>query len=117
MRRTRNVLSTTRKRVVIDKTTRLRVVLVRPFTPAESEMENWLTTKWTTWAELPWVARGEVGTAVQLCDRLVQSALKADNSTSFLQAELPELATEFTVQWVAVWKRAPEWELVTECGR
>ena len=83
----------------------------------ESETEDSLTTKWTTWSELPWVARGEVGTAVQLCDRLIQSALKSDNSANFLQAELPELATEFTVQWVAVWKRSPEWELVTECGR
>lgn len=76
-----------------------------------------MTTKWTTWSELPWVARGEVGTAVQLCDRLIQSALKSDSSANFLQAELPELATEFTVQWVAVWKRSPEWNLVTECGR
>ena len=70
-----------------------------------------------TWAELPWVARGEVGTAVQLCDRLVQSALKAETSVSFLQAELPELTAEFTVQWAAVWVRTPSWELIAECGR
>ncbi|HLQ44076.1 MAG TPA: sigma 54-interacting transcriptional regulator, partial [Planctomycetaceae bacterium] len=76
-----------------------------------------MSTKWMTWAELPWVARGDVGTAVQLCDRLVQSALKAETSTSFLQAELSELATEFTVQWVGVWKRTPQWEPIAECGR
>jgi len=76
-----------------------------------------LSMKWMTWAELPWVARGEVSTAVQLCDRLVQSALKAAGSAAFLQAELPELATEFAVQWAAVWKRTPQWESVAECGR
>ncbi len=70
-----------------------------------------------TWNELPWVARGETGTAVQLCDRLIQAALKQDSATSYLQSELPELSTEFPAQWVGVWMRTPKWELVTEHGR
>lgn len=76
-----------------------------------------LSTKWMTWNELPWVARGETGTAVQLCDRLIQAALKQDSVTGYLQAGLPELTTEFPAQWVGVWKRTPQWELVAEHGR
>ena len=70
-----------------------------------------------TWNELPWVARGETGTAVQLCDRLIQAALKHDAPTGFLQSELSELTTEFPAQWVGVWKRTPQWELIAEHGR
>ena len=76
-----------------------------------------MSTKWITWSELPWVARGETGTAVQLCDRLIQTALTSDSPAGLLQSELPELATEFPAQWVGVWKRTPQWELVAEHGR
>ncbi len=70
-----------------------------------------------TWNELPWVARGEAGMAVQLADRLLQQALRAESVAALLAAELPELATEFTVQWVSVWTRTPAWTLLSECGR
>lgn len=70
-----------------------------------------------TWNELPWVARGEAGTALQLCDRLLQSAMTSETAVAFLHAELPELATEFAVQWGSVWKRTTQWELLVECGR
>ena len=70
-----------------------------------------------TWNELPWVARGETGTAVQLCDRLIQASLSSDSAAGFLQSQLPELATEFPAQWVAVWTRTPQWEFVAEHGR
>lgn len=70
-----------------------------------------------TWNELPWVAHGETSTAVQLCDRLIQGALKADSVAGYLQSGLPELSTEFPAQWVGVWKRTPQWEPIAEHGR
>jgi Nif-specific regulatory protein len=76
-----------------------------------------LNTKWITWNELPWVARGDAGMAVQLCDRLMQAALNADSVNTFLHSALPELATEFPAQWVSIWKRTPQWELIAEHGR
>lgn len=76
-----------------------------------------MSTKWITWNDLPWVARGEASTVVQLCDRLIQAALQADSAATFFRTELPELTTEFPGQWVGVWQRTPQWELIAEHGR
>ncbi len=35
----------------------------------------------------------------------------------FLNQQLPEIATNFAVQWVAVFSRSPEWETVGQWGR
>ncbi len=56
---------------------------------------------------------------IQLCGRQMESAISADSVAGFLATELSELASELSLQWVAVVKRipGPTWEIVREHGR
>ena len=77
-----------------------------------------MSTVWTSWIESPWLSRTEAfGTVVRLCDRLLRSSLSNPGLSSFLQNELPEIATELSVQWAAIVQKSPQWEIVSECGR
>jgi len=74
--------------------------------------------EWMDWHQLPWLSRtDEAAAAVQFCDRLLQSSLVATSRDRFLQETLPEIATEFSVQWAALQQRSPQWETCVECGR
>jgi Nif-specific regulatory protein len=73
---------------------------------------------WQTWSALPWLARGSAGGLEgPLGLRLLESALEAESTSSYLRQELPEIASEFSAQWVAVLRHGPEWERLGEFGR
>jgi Nif-specific regulatory protein len=73
---------------------------------------------WQTWSAIPWLARGSAGGLEgPLGLRLLESALGAESTSSYLRQELPEIASEFSAQWVAVLQRGPEWERLGEFGR
>ena len=75
-------------------------------------------TLWTGWAELPWLSRPDVvGTAVQVCDRLLHESLDTPGVSAFLRGQLPEIAAEFSAQWASIVRRAPSWQVVAEHGR
>ena len=70
------------------------------------------------WSEVAWLSQTDAeGAAVQLCDRLLESSLTAPSVAAFLQQQLPEIATEYSVQWAAVLRRTPDWQTLGECGR
>lgn len=76
--------------------------------------------KWTRWNETIQTAGvGACSTLIQLCGRQLSHAADAGSIRSFLTGELPELATELSVQWIAVARRipGPAWETVAEHGR
>ncbi|WP_166828759.1 sigma 54-interacting transcriptional regulator [Thalassoroseus pseudoceratinae] len=77
-------------------------------------------TLWTTWDELPWFARADgSGVALAVADQLLQAATETQNVAAFLEDELPMIATEFAVQWIAVWSETPDagWQPIAQCGR
>jgi transcriptional regulator with GAF, ATPase, and Fis domain len=77
-----------------------------------------LRTAWVKWRELPWGAAGDgVATTVQLCERMLESAVEAADTGAFLRTQLPEVGTEFSAQWSAILARTPRWEVAVECGR
>jgi Nif-specific regulatory protein len=49
--------------------------------------------------------------------RLLESAVDAESTTAYLRHELPEVASEFATQWVAVLRRGTEWDRLGEFGR
>lgn len=64
------------------------------------------------------MSRNAPGAAeLQLCLRLLDSAINAESLASYLKQELPEFAAEFAVQWVAVLNRRNDWERIAEFGR
>ena len=74
-------------------------------------------TKWMQWSELPWLLRSELASPlITLCDRVLQLAATSDTA-ALLQQFLPEVATEFSAQWISVAKRSPEWSVIGEFGR
>ncbi|HTI52470.1 MAG TPA: GAF domain-containing protein, partial [Planctomycetaceae bacterium] len=73
---------------------------------------------WQTWSTLPWLSRGAGGGLdAQLGLRLLESAIDAESTSSYLRQELPEVASEFSAPWVAVMQRGTEWERLGEFGR
>src|SRR5262245_57575994 len=75
-------------------------------------------SEWQTWSNLPWLAHTAPGSAeIQLCLRLVESAGERENCSGLFRQELPELASEFSAQWVAIVHRGAEWERIAEFGR
>ena len=67
-----------------------RAVSAKSTPVAESpKSEIALNMKWMTWTELPWVARGDVSMAVQLCDRLLQTAFERAGSAEVVCAAAP----------------------------
>ncbi len=73
---------------------------------------------WMTWAELPWFSQSDPGgAAIHLSERLLGAALELEDAKTLLHEMLPELATEFAVQWAAVVEQTGEWQVRKECGR
>jgi Nif-specific regulatory protein len=52
-----------------------------------------------------------------LCLRLLESAPAAEGLLPFLKQFLPEIASEFAVQWVGILQRGTTWSTVGEFGR
>ncbi|MBI3865860.1 MAG: sigma-54-dependent Fis family transcriptional regulator [Planctomycetia bacterium] len=74
--------------------------------------------EWQTWSSLPWLSRANPANAeLQFCIRLIESAAGAGGLAAFLKQELPEVASEFAAQWVAVLHRGSDWERLGEFGR
>lgn len=79
-----------------------------------------MKTSWTRADAAISQSSGEnCSTLIQLCGRQLANALDAASVEQFLAAELAELATELSVQWIAVIKRVPgpEWETLGSHGR
>ena len=73
---------------------------------------------WMTWRDLPWFSQSETaGTAIHLSERLLGAALELEGSKTLLHEMLPELATEFAVQWAAVAENPKAWSIREQCGR
>ncbi len=73
---------------------------------------------WMTWSDLPWFSQSETsGAAIHLSERLLGAALELEDTKTLLHEMLPELATEFAVQWVGVVEKASGWSLREQCGR
>lgn len=73
---------------------------------------------WMTWNDLPWFSQSEPGgTAIHLSERLLGAALELPDAKTLLHEMLPELATEFAVQWAAVVTPGESWNLREQCGR
>ena len=64
---------------------------------------------WMKWNDLPWLSSADqIGSTLQLADQLLQGASDAFGSQEFLKSRLTEIATEFSVQWVAYVQRVPD---------
>src|SRR5690349_12334351 len=73
---------------------------------------------WQTWGALPWLTRGSSGvTEAQLAMGLLESAVRAESAAAYLRQELPEIASEFAAQWIAVFQRGANWDRLSEFGR
>ena len=75
-----------------------------------------MAAKWMTWSQLPFL-QNENGTSAQLSDRILQAVLQADPATDYVAQQLPDIAAEFSAQWVAVINRRPHWTARAEFGR
>jgi transcriptional regulator with GAF, ATPase, and Fis domain len=74
--------------------------------------------QWMNRAELPDALPAGCGKRVfDLCDRLMSCVLEESAPDDFLRQQLPEIASELSVQWGAVVQRKPEWSTLAEFGR
>ena len=76
-----------------------------------------MAANWMTWSGLPWLQTEGAGVALQLCDRLLQSVESLPTSAEFLAHLLPDIASEFSVQWIGVIDRESDWSVRAEFGR
>ena len=77
-----------------------------------------MSTRWTTWSEHAWLQHAADGVAtLQLGDRLLSQVAGAESGCAYLATVLPDVASEFAVQWAAVIDRWPEWATRVEFGR
>ncbi len=77
-----------------------------------------MAATWLKWSELSLFRDGGAqGTLLQLCDRILSQAAKSDDQSRFMDDQLKEIATELSLQWIAVVERTPDWETVAEVGR
>ena len=68
--------------------------------------------------QTPWYSRRDPGSAEWLFSlRLLEAALGAADEASLLHDELPEISAELQVQWVALCRKTPQWELMAQFGR
>ena len=77
-----------------------------------------MSAQWTTWSSLPWLQQtDETGTTLQLADRILQSVASSESLSEFVVACLPDIASEFAVQWIGIVDRWPQWSVQHEFGR
>src|SRR5262245_38145376 len=73
---------------------------------------------WQVWSGLPWLKRGSPGSGeLQLCLRILEAGIVADNVSALLRETLPEIAAELAAVWVAVVSRGEQWTHRGEFGR
>ncbi len=77
-----------------------------------------MTETWLRWQEHPWLSGTDPTVlSAQLCERIVQVASDAKKQISFAQTILPEIAAEFSAQWIGVVDRTTDWKTIVEHGR
>jgi Nif-specific regulatory protein len=69
-----------------------------------------------------WVSQSDAsaespGSIAQLCDRLVRDTVTVQSLSEYAAIVLPDVASEFAVQWVGVVDRWPAWGATVEFGR
>ena len=65
---------------------------------------------WLTWAESPWIGREfEHASLVQLADQTAELAIRAEDSTAFLERVLPQFAAELGGEWSGIAERDDGW--------
>ena len=77
-----------------------------------------MSAQWITWNSLPWLQQAdENGTTMQLGDRILQCVSTCESLSDFVATTLPDIASEFAVQWIGVVDRWPQWSVQHEFGR
>ncbi|MDA0282327.1 MAG: hypothetical protein O3B86_03130, partial [Planctomycetota bacterium] len=77
-----------------------------------------MSAQWTTWNSLPWLQQADdSGTTLQLADRMLHGVAGSESLSDFVAACLPDMASEFSVQWIGVVDRWPNWSIQHEFGR
>ena len=71
----------------------------------------------SVWVSTNGIASESSGSVTQLCDRLVRDLTAAESLAEYASLVLPDVASEFGVQWVGVAERWPEWKVTAEFGR
>lgn len=69
------------------------------------------------WVSPAGIASESSGSVSQLCDRLIRDLTTTDSLSEYASVVLPDIASEFGVQWVGVVERWPDWRVATEFGR
>jgi len=82
-----------------------------------SQPDKPASVEWRAWSEVPWFSRTGGIPELQLAIRLVEAAAQADSPALYLSQQLPDIASEFAVQWAAVVYRDPQWMTLGEFGR
>ena len=75
------------------------------------------TTEWKSWADLPWLARGNPAADLDICLPLLESVRSGDRVSEYLRESLPHVAAEFASNWTAIVERHGEWVKLFEFGR
>jgi len=77
-----------------------------------------LTVSWISGAGAGWLRDAERAAAgIDLCQRMLLDLAGSEAAASYAAAQLPDVASEFSVQWVAVLDRWPAWSTRFEFGR
>lgn len=77
-----------------------------------------MSSSWIRWNNLPWQQQtSDNVTTIQLGDRILQSVSECGTLDEFISTTLPDIASEFAVQWVGVVDRWPGWSVQHEFGR
>ena len=81
-------------------------------------MQGRADSVWQNWQELSWFSHSEpAGALIALVERLLEGSLDCAEIAPFFAKHLPEIATEFSVQWAALIRCDPDWSVVESCGR
>ncbi len=78
------------------------------------------TTDWKTIHQVSLYSPGNAaGTLMQLSGKLLSDAVKASEFEPFIRSSLSEIATELSVQWIALVQRipGPGWAVIAEHGQ
>ncbi len=78
------------------------------------------STEWKSWQQLSLLAPGNAhATVIQLSGKLLADALECRTQESFLRSALGDIATELSVQWIALIRRipGPSWRTIAEHGQ
>ncbi|QDT62990.1 sigma-54 interaction domain-containing protein [Calycomorphotria hydatis] len=71
--------------------------------------------QWITWTQA-FPSSNDSSAAIQLSERLINSAFTADDLPDYVSGALMEIASSFGLQKVAWFERAPDWTKIAEWG-